>query len=233
VTRFCGAGAAAAPAASLLLFRLLLVSLLLSGCSADSDYASYWQLMKQSIGNSLGGASVTRDQAAAIPYASLGYRLNDGPQAILVLATDANGEELWTSSAHIVLLTQDGRVKRTAGLARNLGGLSPMRGPSLPAPASALEAPSTNNFSADFPDVSLYAVPITCRMTRKGEETIDLLGQPMVTARVDEECESAKPRWHFHNDYWLDPKTGFVWRSLQHIHPRGDTLEIEIFRPPG
>jgi hypothetical protein len=223
VTRFSGGVAAGALAAGLLL----------SGCSADSDYAAYWQLMKQSFGQSLGGGGVTRDQAAAIPYASLGYRLNDGPQTILVLATDTNGEELWTSSAHVVLLTQDGRVKRTAGFARNLGGLTPTRGPSLPAPSSALDAPSTNNFSADFPDTGLYAVPVACRMTRKGTETIDILGQPMVTVRVDEECESAKPSWRFHNDYWLDPKSGFVWRSLQHIHPHGDTLEVEIFRPPG
>ena len=32
---------------------------------------------------------------------------------------------------------------------------------------------------------------------------------------------------------WIDPQTGFVWRSRQTIHPRGDTLETEIFRPPG
>ncbi len=206
-----------------------LPSMLLSACSTDSDYGAYWQVLRQSFG----GSAITRDQAAGIPYASLGYRLNGGPQTLLVLATDTNGEQLWTSRAHIVLLTQDGRVKRTTGLSHNLGALTPLRGVTLPAPATALEAPSTNDFSADFPDIAAYGVPISCRMTRKGPETIDILGQSLVTARVDEECVSEKRRWHFRNSYWLDPGSGFVWRSLQHIHPHGDTLEIEVFRPPG
>jgi hypothetical protein len=70
-------------------------------------------------------------------------------------------------------------------------------------------------------------------LTRKGQETITILGQTMASARVDEDCQSTSPRWRFRNSYWLDPQSGFVWRSLQHIHPHGDTLDIEIFRPPG
>jgi len=33
--------------------------------------------------------------------------------------------------------------------------------------------------------------------------------------------------------FWVDPKSGFVWRSLQHLTPQGETVETEIFRPPG
>jgi hypothetical protein len=207
--------------------------ILLSGCSTDSDYGAYFQLLRQSLSNGLGSGSVTREQAAAISYASLGYRLNDGPEQILVLATDTYGEQLWTSSAHIVFLTQDGRVKRTTGLPHNLGTLTPVRGPSLPAPASALEGPSTNAFTADFPDIGSYSAAITCRLTTKGRETINILGQPVATTLVNEDCVSPKHLWRFQNSYWLDVQTKFVWRSIQHVHPKGDTLEIEIFRPPG
>ena len=205
----------------------------LSGCATDSDYSEYYQLVKQSIAHSFGNESVDREQAAAIPYASLGYRLNDGPQNILVLATDTNGQQLWTSSSHVVLLTQDGRVIRTAGLPHDLGALTPMRGPTLPAPATALEGPSLNNLAADFPETGNYSVPVACRLAAKGRETINILGQPIATIRVDEDCESAKPNWRFRNSYWLDAESKFVWRSLQHIHPKGDALQIEIFRPPG
>jgi hypothetical protein len=207
--------------------------LLLSACSSDSDYAAYFQVVKQSFSHGLDSSGVSRTQAAAIPYASLGYRLNGGQESILILATDTNGEQLWTSSAHIVLLTQDGRVKRTTGLPHNLGTLAPAREPALPAPASALEGPSTNIFTADFPDLGLYSVPVACRLTAGGRETITILGQPVATTRVNEDCRSAKPQWHFHNSYWLGEQTRFVWRSVQQIHPGGDTLEIEIFRPPG
>lgn len=205
----------------------------LAACSADSDYGAYFQIVKQSFSHSFGNSGVDREQAAAIPYASLGYRLNDGPETILVLATDINGEQLWTSSAHVVLLTQDGRVKRTTGLPHNLGTLTPVRGPRLPAPASALEGPSTNNFTADFPDIGSYSTPIACRLTRTGRETIRILNQPIITVRVNEDCVSPNSRWRFRNSYWLDGQSGFVWRSIQHIHPGDDALEIEIFRPPG
>ena len=221
----------AAFAAALLLPPALL---LLSACqSVQTNDLEYFQVIKQSFANGFGSSAVTRDQAAAIPYASLGYRLNGGPEMLLVLATNSNGQLLWTSSSHVVLSTQDGRITRTAGLPHDLGALVPMRGPSLPAPATALEGPSLNNLAADFPDIGRYAVPIACRLSAKRRETITILGQPIATVRVDEDCLSTNPGWRFRNSYWLDSGSKFVWRSLQHIHPKGDTLEIEIFRPPG
>ena len=208
------------------------VLVLLSGCeSVQTDDLKYFQLLKQSFSRSFGGGGISRDQAAAIPYASLGYRLNDGSEIMLVLATETNGQELWTSGSHVVLLTQNGRVIRTSGLPHDLTGLTPMRGPSLPAPATALEGPSLNNLAADFPDIGRYSVPIACRLAARGRETITILGQPIATTRVDEDCSGTG--WRFRNSYWLDAQSKFVWRSLQHIHPKGDTLEIEILRPPG
>ena len=82
---------------------------------------------------SFGNGRVTRDQAAAIPYASMGYRLDDGIRALLVLATDANGEQLWTSAAHVVIVTRDGRIVRTVGLAARCVGGDADGWPSCPA----------------------------------------------------------------------------------------------------
>lgn len=208
------------------------LAFLLAGCAGfGSDDSKYWQILKQAFANSFGDNAISRDQASAIPYSSLGYRYKGGPEFILVLATDTNGQLLWTASTHVVLLTQDGRVVRTTGLPQNLGGLAPMRGPSLPAPATALEGPSLNYLAADFPDTGRYSVPLTCRLSLAGRQTITVLGQSIATNRVDENCQS--PGWNFRNSYWLDQGNKFVWRSVQNIHPGGDTLEIEIFRPPG
>jgi hypothetical protein len=205
---------------------------LLTGCTPiQSDYSEYFQVVKQTFSASFNNHSISREQAAEIPYASIGYRLNDGPQLMLVLATDTNGQQLWTSSSHVVILTQDGRVTRTVGLPHDLGMLTPVRGPSFPSPATALEGPSLNYLVADFPDIGSYSVSIACRLAAKDRETIAILGQSLDTVRVDEVCQSTN--WQFRNSYWLDTKTKFVWRSLNHISPKGDTLEIEVFRPPG
>ena len=102
--------------------RLLFLAglLLVSGCNSTgtSDYTLYYQAMRQSLSHVFGGDThVGKDKAAAISYASIGYRVNGGPEQLLVLATDSGGEQLWTSAAHVVIVTRGGRIVRTVGLA--------------------------------------------------------------------------------------------------------------------
>ena len=208
--------------------------MLLSGCgSADNNnvWGEYLQILKDSATGTFGDRAVTREQAAAVPYATMGYRLNGGQEMMIVLATDTNGDLLWTSAAHIVLLTHQGRVIRTVGLPHNISGVMPIMGDHLPAPASVLQAAFTSTRTVDFPDTGTYSVPISCKMMTAGRETISILGQSIATVRADESCKS--DGWSFRDSYWLDPASGFVWRSLQHLTPKGDTIETEILRPPG
>jgi hypothetical protein len=213
----------------------VLTALLLAGCttSGNTDYQQFYQIARQSIKSAFGTLRVTREQAAAIPYASMGYMVNGGNEAILVLATDSGGELLWTSAAHIVVVTRDGRIVRTVGLGHDLAG-STSRDRTAPlAPAAALKGPVTSVRLEDFPELGLYGVALTCRAGAKGRETIQVLGQDIATTRVDEACESRTPGWSFVDSYWVDNDSGMVWRSRQHIHPKGGEIETEIFRPPG
>ena len=211
----------------------LLLAACASGGATSSPWGQYFELLQQGFSNTFGGGAITRDQAAATPYASLGYRLNGGPQGLVVLATNINGEQLWTSSAHIVLVTQDGRVTRSVGLAHDIGRLVPSSGTTLPRPALAMSGPLTVTLMADFPDIASYSVPLTCHLAAMGVDPITILGQAIATTRVEENCESPQLGWRFRNSYWLDPTSGFAWRSLQHLTPKGDTIETEILRPPG
>jgi hypothetical protein len=208
--------------------------LLLAGCaSADNNnlWGEYFQILKDSAAGTFGDRAVTREQAAAIPYATMGYRMNGGPQMMIVLATDTNGDLLWTSASHIVLLTHEGRIIRTVGLPHDISGVTPLMGNSLPSPAAVLKGAFTSTRAVDFPDTGSYSVPVSCKMLTAGRETISILGQPIATLRADESCTSSG--WSFRDSFWIDPASGFVWRSLQHLTPKGDTIEIEILRPPG
>jgi hypothetical protein len=208
--------------------------MLLAGCgSADNNdiWGEYFQILKDSATGTFGDRAVTREQAAAVPYATMGYRLNGGQEVMIVLATDTHGDLLWTSAAHIVLLTHDGRIIRTVGLPHNISGVMPIMGDHLPAPAAVLQGAFTSTRSVDYPDTGTYSVPVSCKMMTAGRETISVLGQSIATLRADESCKSNG--WSFRDSYWLDPVSGFVWRSLQHLTPKGDTIETEILRPPG
>ena len=207
----------------------------LAGCSSsgDSGYSEYWTAVKQGVRGTFGTApAVTRAQAAAVPYASMGYRVDDGGERLIVLATDNGGEQLWTSADHIVLLTRGGRIVRTVGLPHDLAATSAGRNGD-PSPAQALRAPFASERLEDFPDLNLYSLPINCHAAMQGREAITILDNRLDTIRVDESCVSEKLNWSFTDSFWIDPDSGLVWRSRQHIHPKGETLDTEILRPPG
>ena len=175
-------------------------ALLLAGCSSsdsgNTNYAQFYQLAKQSFSASFGNMRVTREQAAAIPYASLGYSLDNSNQALLVLATDTSGELLWTGASHVVLVTRDGRIVRTVGLGHDLAGMTTRDGAAPPPGAAAQGAFSTTRLE-DFPELNIYGAQLSCRAHFVGRQTINILGQPVTTNRVDEACRSEKPDWSF------------------------------------
>lgn len=207
----------------------------LAACSSSgtSTYAQYYQVLQESVAASFGDGRITKERAAAIPYASMGYRLNHGNEMLVVLATDANGEQLWTSAAHTVIVTRGGRITRTVGLEHDIAGLTPKVGERMPEMADALKGKLTYARLQDFPSLSAYGVTLTCTMSYRGAQTVVILGRGIATARIDEACRSANPQWSFTNIYWIDPDTGLSWRSRQHIGPQGDMIETEILRPPG
>ena len=213
------------------------LALLVGGCSSSSsgntNYSQFYQILRQSVSASFGNARITREQAAAIPYATMGYSLEGENQALLVLGTDSGGQLLWTSSAHVVIVTRDGRIVRTLGLGHDLSGLTTRNNMALPAPAMAMREPFSATRLEDFPDLGLYGVVVNCRAHLVGRQSITILGQAISTFRVDEICNSLRPDWSFTDSFWVDGDSGLVWRSRQHVHPQGGMVETEIFRPPG
>jgi len=213
------------------------LALLLASCgsasSGNTNYSQFYKLMRQSVSASFGNVRVTREQAAAVPYASMGYALDGGNQIMLVLATDSGGEMLWTSAAHVVIVTRQGRIVRTVGLGHDLSSLTTRNSGTLPAPSAAIQAPFTSTRLEDFPELGLYGISVSCRAHLVGRQSIKILGQAIATFRIDEACQSDRLEWSFTDSFWVDSDSGLVWRSSQHVHPKGGLVETEIFRPPG
>lgn len=219
------------------LFRaapLLAAAWLLGACSniGGGDAASIVIIVQNAWSgawNSSAKNRITLEQAASVPFASMGIRLGDSAQSMIVLASDANGERLWTSKARIAITTaRDGRIVRTGGFEHDLGGYEP-RSDTLGA-----DGVRTVRWEADFPDLNLHSVSITCQDRDAGNETIHILGKDIHTRRIDKSCVTVDSRldWSFQNKYWVDPDNGLVWRSIQHINPKLDAIETEILRPP-
>jgi hypothetical protein len=152
-------------------------------------------------------------------------------QRLLVLASDVSGNLLWTAKSRVVILTRDGRIVRTVGLPHDLSAVTE-RGVQPPL-SNALRGSFSSLRLADFPDIGAYGVPLNCTALVTGPETISILGNAIGTIRINEACRNLSLGWSFVDTYWIDPHSGLVWRSLQHIHPKDETIETEILRPPG
>jgi hypothetical protein len=203
----------------------------LAGCSsAQSDWSQYIQLIR---GNYRGSAQrITLEQAAAIPYASLGYRIDDGGQGLLVLATDTGGTRLWTARSRVVMVTRDGRLVRTVGLPHDRAAMTAQKNTVLAPPGQALKGAFRSDRIMDIPSIGTYSIPINCLTTARGREIITILGTALPTRRIEETCRSNNPRWSFTDIYWVDMESGFPWRSVQHLAPSKGKVQIDILRPP-
>jgi hypothetical protein len=208
---------------------LALAALALSACSSEGNMG--WRQIYDAAKMSLGGdaGAVTLEQASAISYASIGVRIGDGPEQMLVLAADMQGGRLWTSSAHIALSTRGGRIVRSSGLPHNLSGSE--GGDALAGFADANARPREIVRQVDLQDLNLFSVALQCHIESKGADPVTILGAKIETHRVEETCRSERPDWSFTDIFWMDD-SGFVWKSVQHVHPDLDAVTIEVLRPP-
>lgn len=205
---------------------LLAVAGLAGACVqiGGGDAGSLYALVKHMW---TGHRRVTLAEAAAAPYASLGVRVGNSNQVMLLLAADDGRQRIWSSAARIAVTTRNGRIVRTAGLGHNLAGYQVRQDTLEPGGVRVIR------WQGDFPDIGLYSIPITCRDRPAGDETIKILGADIHTRRVDEKCSAGGGLdWSFKNTYWIDPRSGLVWRSIQHVNPKLAALELEILRPP-
>jgi Group 4 capsule polysaccharide lipoprotein gfcB, YjbF len=203
-----------------------------AGCSSDphSDMPQVEDMLGRSLGVLSGGPAVTREQAAAIPYASIGVRIGNSSQILLVLATRERDSCLWTSASHIALETQSGRIVRTGGLPHNMA----QTGPKQTDPLETHDAVKggTCEYVLDLPDRSEFGMVIRYTMQPAVRGEIVVLGAKLSVLHAVEHgaCESLD--WEFDNEYWLDAANGLVWRASQSVHPDLDPLEVTVLRPP-
>lgn len=201
----------------------------LSGCSdfQRTSYTQYGELLSQ-LWNQPSG-KVSYQAASLVPYASIGLQVEDEPQKLLVLTSALPHQHLWLSGDHIVVVTRNGRIIRTAGLGKNLSDLAYS---GVGSPQSALQHPGMpQHFIADFADLGAYSVPITCFPKPAKPVQIKILGQKIRALRVAERCKARSLNWEFTDRFWLDPVTGLTWQSVQHIHPLFPPVTIQLFRP--
>jgi hypothetical protein len=205
-------------------------ALALAGCGSISsvggrtDIGKIGMLVLHEIGGIGSSASVPRERAAALPYASLGVRLGGSDEAMFMLTSKSGDDLLWLGGTSIGIATRHGRVVRTVGFAHNISGVHAAEGVK-----QDLSQPSVD-YLYDFAEQSRYGVPIKCSRQNLGAERLVIIGVSHDTTHVVEECSATGMDWSFRNEFWADSE-GYTWKSRQFTEPRVDPLTLEVLRP--
>jgi hypothetical protein len=205
----------------------ILPILFLTACTGDSDLVQGGKLVFNSVTGS--AAKISRERAAAVPYATMGLELGSSAQGLLILGTTMGNELDWFAGETVFVATNHGRVIRTVGLPFDLGGIRPSIAPSLRKTPSVGAISSSS--AMDFPDLGIFGAPAQCSSRTIGDESVEILGASILTRHVVEHCEVSVLKWKFDNDFWEDRTSGYVWRSRQYIHPKSPPIILEVLRP--
>ncbi len=201
-----------------------------TACSSDSstNWPQIINIVEQSWAKS---PSITLQQASAVPYATMGLRIGDGPETMIVLAADTGNKKLWTSSERIALTVRNGRIVESAGLPANVNATIFQDADPLDYYIMGGTEPRSATRQVDLWDRDLFGVLLMCELNPRGSVTIAILGEDIGTRRVDETCHSQSLDWTFTNSFWIGTN-GLIWKSVQSIHPGLAPLATEILRPP-
>jgi hypothetical protein len=203
----------------------LLFAATLAGCGNDSDFEQLGGVLLQNLSSVGGdGPAIPRAQAAAVPYASIGVRYGSNPEAMLVLATKSGDDSEWLAGTQASIVTRNGRIIRTVGLPYNLTGF---QGPIGDADAAS----GTYHYLYDLADRRIFGAIVNCTLHDMGAERIEIIGGSHDTHHIVETCNAPQLDWDFQNDFWRDMTSGYVWKSVQNVHPDADPVTLEALRP--
>lgn len=203
----------------------------LAGCSSDSN-ATWSQIIVAAKLVWSNNSGITLQQAASVPYASMGIRIGEDQERLIVLASQTQDTQLWTSAARIAIVTENGRIVRSSGFGHGLSATSSEGGDPLTLFEHGDSTTRHTRRFVDFQDLNRFSVPVDCTIKSGGTENIVILEKNIRAHRVDEHCNSEVLEWSFDNIFWLGDSPGLVWRSIQNLHPELGPVETEIFRPP-
>ena len=193
----------------------LAVALLLSGCN---------QLMQASVdtfkASALGATPVelTQAQVDAVPFAQIKVTTPTS-EGVMAKVRQRGDLEFWVASGKQTLLMRDGLVVRSVGLD---GGLDGTRFDEESPFKRGLQTLPDDFFSIrwiDFYQGDRIGLTVRSRFNRKGLETVPILGRDYVLQRVDEHIDIPELGFSAVNRYWVEPETGLIRQSIQHLSP--------------
>ncbi len=175
---------------------------------------------------------IPRARIDSIPYAIISAKIGSGQRALLVLRRVDQKELSWFAANHIVFVTREGRLVRTAGLTANLKHTQLIDRDYLGLIHNEQHPTGSVRRLVDLGPPDRYGLLITASFENLGPSSIVIAELRFDTLLIRERNEARELDWSFENLYWVDPANGLIWKSTQYIHPDIPPLELELLKPP-
>ncbi|WP_217550101.1 YjbF family lipoprotein [Pantoea sp. GbtcB22] len=207
---------------------LLLLCLLLQACTQTQKG------LEQTVMLAVNGpddVTVTNEQVANLPYASLYARINEGPRIFVVLGYNENGQQKWITQDKAMLVMQHGRLIKTLGLPSNLADVSNLVQDPL---ADALHLQNSASWTRVVQwreQDKVRAATAVSRFERGDDTVLDIAGE-RVPCRVWHETvrmENVGAEWQ--NTFWIDNRDGTVLQANQMLVADAFPVETTILKP--
>lgn len=170
--------------------------------------------------------SATPAQVAAVRFPQLQLRASD-INGVLVLGFVDDGRQAWIAGGDAVFYLQaNGLVTATSGLGRNYAVR--IDGPSPFDDLGGMNGTTRVQRHYDWRPAYQMGVPVTGTLAKVGTEKVVILERPLTLARYEEKLSG--PGFRETNIYWVDERSGFIWKSRQYLAP-GYAVDIEQLKP--
>lgn len=202
----------------------------LTGCAAPGS--AVYQIIDSYRALERGKKSYpfTREQIEAEPGGVLGVQVEEGLKGVVVWSKRENGLDYWRSGNGVLLVTQAGRLIRTSGFpqdqvaSRLVSGVDPL---GLPLDQSrSYEQRRELDF---LPDQYGIEAIYTLEFVRNGEVQWLDRRQPVAEWAETVRVPSLRRKWK--QLIQVDPASGTVLRSIQHVGPAMRVI-LELLKPP-
>ena len=174
---------------------------------------------------------VDREEIENLSYATVRAKIGRSGWVVMVLGRYEGDRLHWISADKITIVTHGGRVIRTAGLPENLVGTNFIASDPLTRVGEQAMENATANRTIDLRPQNLFSIPVKANLVVEGAQQIEIADRRYSTIQLSEHASVEILDWEFKNLFWIDAKTGFVWKSTQHFYPGLPPIELEVLKP--
>lgn len=219
---------------------LLAAALAAAGCSSSGERERTVSALTGTVlGAFTGGGGEAapaevpgRAEFDAIALPVIAIRRGDGPRAFV--QAEAVNRGAWVTyrdTARRGLTLRGGAISATDNFGIDLVGIAVGTDDPLvtPVPPDAWPSDLTRAYRfvrRTLPDQSFT---FRCTLAQLGLAEVEIVERRYQTVEIAETCTNGTIR--FENRHWVDPATGFVWKSTQWIGPRLSPVTFEVVNP--